>query len=272
MTGADTFRRPASAAGVQPHLNIGSKIMIKSILAFACFIVVILPFQATADEFDGDAEARIKALALEAILERPEIIEEAIARLQALEEERRLAAIQQTLTNRRDDLEYDPNAPVLGNPDGDVTVVEFFDYNCPFCKRAVEPIKELLATDDQVRLVYREWPILGEGSVFAARAALAAREQGKYEEMHWALMTGGRADAQSTIAIAEQLGLDIEKLREDMNAPEVIEHITLSMELAEQLSITGTPSFVVGNNVAPGLIPLAELEELIREARSAVNE
>ncbi|MCR9193843.1 MAG: DsbA family protein [Hyphomonas sp.] len=246
--------------------------MIKSILAFACLIILVLPSQAAADDFDADEKARIKALALEAILERPEIIEEAIARLQSLEEERRQAAIEQALTTRRDDLENDPNAPVLGNPDGDVTVVEFFDYNCPYCKRAVEPIKELLATDDQVRLVYREWPILGEGSVFAARAALAAREQGKYEEMHWALMTGGRADAQSTIAAAERLGLDIEKLREDMNAPEIIQHITVSMELAEQLSITGTPSFVVGTNVAPGLIPLTELEDLIRDARSAAND
>ncbi len=125
---------------------------------------------------------------------------------------------------KRQLLERDPNAPVLGNPEGDVTVVEFFDYNCPYCRRAMSEVQGLLDADQDVRLVYREWPILGEGSVFAAKAALAAREQGKYEEFHWALMgMEERAEEASVMRLAEEIGLDVEKLRADMDAPEVQE-------------------------------------------------
>ena len=106
---------------------------------------------------------------------------------------------------QRDILEKDPNAPVLGNPNGDVTIVEFFDYNCPYCRRVKPEIEALIAVDPNVRLVYREWPILSEGSVFAAQAALAARKQGLYEEFHWALMgLKGRADEASVMRAAEE--------------------------------------------------------------------
>ena len=214
-------------------------------------------------------EKRIKELALEAILEHPEIIEEAIIRLRQLQDDRQQQAALKTITERREEFLRDPNAPVFGNPDGDVTVVEFFDYNCPYCKKAAEPVSKLLAADGNVRLVYREWPILGEGSVFAARAALAARKQGKYEEMHVGLMSGRRADERYTIKLAENLGLDIEMLRRDMQAPEVEQHIALSMELAGGLGINGTPTFVIGEQLAPGLIPYEQLREMVAKARSS---
>jgi protein-disulfide isomerase len=113
---------------------------------------------------------------------------EAVAILEAQEDARKADQSVALMSSRRDVLERDPNAPVLGNVDGDVTIVEFFDYNCPYCKRVKPEIQALMAADPDIRLVYREWPILGEGSVFAARAALAARNQGKYEEFHWAMM------------------------------------------------------------------------------------
>ena len=167
-------------------------------------------------------------------------------------------------------MENDHNAPVLGNPEGDVTVVEFFDYNCPYCRRVKPHIEALLEEDPNVRLVYREWPILGDGSVFAARAALASREQGKYEEFHWALMgMAGRAEEASVIQVAEQVGLDIAQLRRDMEAPEIDAHIAASMELSRALGFNGTPSFVIGDALVPGVIEADQMIRLAEEARTA---
>ena len=170
-------------------------------------------------------------------------------------------------------MEQDPNAPVLGNPDGDVTVVEFFDYNCPYCRRAMPQVQGLLDGDPNVRLVYREWPILGDGSVFAAKAALAARNQGKYEEFHWAMMgMSGRAEEASVLRIAKEVGLDIGQLRRDMEAPEVQEHIASSMRLTQALGFNGTPSFVIGDALVPGFVEQSELEIYVSDARSDRDE
>ncbi|MEP3049001.1 MAG: DsbA family protein [Roseibium sp.] len=225
---------------------------------------------AFADTVETMSEEKVKELALEAILENPEIIELAIQRLQQMQRERDQATVVATLRAQRANLEQDSNAPVIGNPEGDITLVEFFDYNCPYCKRAKPLIEELLKTDPNIRVVFREWPVLGEGSVFAARAALAARNQDKYEEFHWALMSfRGRAEEESVLEIAKEVGLDIEKLRADMQAEEVNNHILLSMQLAEGLNITGTPSFVIGDTVLPGLPTQAQLAAAVSEAREA---
>lgn len=219
---------------------------------------------------DNLTEADIKRLALEAILENPQIVMDAVAILQQREEEAAAAARAATLSNQRQLLERDPNAPVIGNPDGDVTVVEFFDYNCPYCKRAAPEIEALIAADKNVRIVYREWPILSEGSVFAARAALAARNQGKYEEFHWALMDlEGRAEEASVLRVARGLGLDIDQLRVDMESQAVNDHIQTSMNLAKMLNFNGTPSFVIGEATVPGFVPFDELSRLVGEARPA---
>jgi protein-disulfide isomerase len=154
-----------------------------------CVIILaaamLMPTPLVAQDFTEDY---IKDLALQAIRENPQIVMEAAAILEAQEDARKADQSVALMSSRRDVLERDPNAPVLGNVDGDVTIVEFFDYNCPYCKRVKPEIQALMAADPDIRLVYREWPILGEGSVFAARAALAARNQGKYEEFHWAMM------------------------------------------------------------------------------------
>jgi len=167
-------------------------------------------------------------------------------------------------------LEQDPNSPNLGNPDGDVTVIEFFDYNCPYCRKAGQTVQELLASDANVRVIYREWPILGEDSVFASRAALAARAQGKYEEFHWALMNGeGRASEASILKLARHLDLDVEKLQADMTSPAVEAHIAQSSALARTLGFTGTPAFIVGDRTAPGMLSTDEITAMVAEARAA---
>jgi protein-disulfide isomerase len=193
---------------------------------------------------------------------------EAIAILEERAAQDRVTASADIIAAQRQLLERDSNAPVLANPDGDVTIVEFFDYNCPYCRRAVPAVEGLIEADPGIRLVYREWPILGEGSVFAARAALAARQQGFYEEFHWALMgMNGRAEERSVLRIAEEVGLDIDQLRADMEAPEVAEHIETSIRLADLLGITGTPTFILGDNLVPGAVEQEVLQRLVDEVR-----
>lgn len=214
------------------------------------------------------SEARIKELVAETLRENPELVLEALQTLETRQIEAEAAAALAVLNNERNLLERDPNAPVLGNPEGDVTVVEFFDYNCPYCKRAMPEVASLLAEDKNVRLVLREWPILSEGSAFAARAALASRKQGKYPEFHDALMgMRGQVEAQTVLRTAAEVGLDVEKLKADMLAPEVEEHIATSMRLAEALGFSGTPSFVVGDQLIPGFVDKAQLAEVVAAVR-----
>lgn len=234
--------------------------------AMSLVVTLLAPLASHADALSED---RVKELVLEAIRENPEIVLEAVQIIEQREQARQAAAAASVLSENRDLLENDPNAPVLGNPDGDVTVVEFFDYNCPYCRRVKPHIETLLDEDPNVKLVYREWPILGDGSVFAARAALAAREQGKYEEFHWALMgMQGRAEEASVIQVAQEIGLDIAQLRRDMQAPEIDAHIAASMEMSRRLGFNGTPSFVIGDALVPGVIEADQMIHLTQEARA----
>ena len=233
-----------------------------------CFAALI-PFTVSADELSED---RVKQLVYEAILENPQIIMDAVRLLEEQQQQGQQAAAAAVLQNERDRLERDPNAIVLANPDGDVTVVEFFDYNCPYCRRAMPQVDALIEQDPNVRLVYREWPILGDGSVFAAKAALASRKQGKYEEFHVAMMgMEGRAEERSVLRIAREVGLDIEQMRRDMEAPEVSEHIATSMELTRALGFNGTPSFVIGDALIPGFVEADVLIKQVEETRAAGN-
>lgn len=233
---------------------------------FAVCATAIIPAIATADTLSDD---QIKQLALEAILENPQIVMQAVALLDQQQQDAQQAAAAAVLSDQRDLLENDPNAPVLANPDGDVTVIEFFDYNCPYCRRATPQVDQVVAADSGVRLVYREWPILGEGSVFAARAALAARNQDLYEPFHVALMSmEDRANESTVIQVAREVGLDIPQLRADMNDPEIDAHIQTSMELAQALGFSGTPSFVVGDQLVPGFVEADILLDAVGQARA----
>jgi protein-disulfide isomerase len=233
-----------------------------SILAAVAALTLTAPVSA-----QDLSEADVKKLVLETILENPEIVMQAIDILRAKEDQDKEGAQEQAYLDNEELLKNDPNAPVLGNPDGDVTIVEFFDYNCGYCKRAMVAMQAVLKTDKNLRVVYREFPILSEGSIFAARAALASRAQGRYEEFHWALMSAQTADETSVMKIAEQIGLDVAKLRVDMDAPEVAEHIQTSRDLANAMQFTGTPSFIIGDEIVGGYIPQDVMEEVIADAR-----
>ena len=169
-------------------------------------------------------------------------------------------------------LERDPTAPVLGNPDGDITLSVFFDYNCPHCRKMVGPISELISSDPQLRVVYREWPVFGEGSDFAARASLASLETGKYWQFHTGLMAiKGRAEEASVLRVARQLGLDQATLRRGMEAEPVTRHIGLSFQLAEPMGLMGTPTFIAGDEAVFGEQSRADLADLVARGRRTLG-
>lgn len=239
--------------------------MKRLLIAFSMTLLMTLP--ATAQD-RSISEDDVRRLVLETILENPEIIMEAVAILQQREQEAQAAAAAAALQENRELLFNDPDAEVFGNPDGDVTLVEFFDYNCHYCRVAGPRVAELLESDPNLRIVMREFPILGEGSVEASRAALAARNQDGYEAFHWALLDmPGQAQLASALKLARDLGLDAEQLRADMDSPEVDSYIQTSRTLAAALGINSTPSFVIGDAVVPGALPLEDLQRLIEEQR-----
>jgi len=211
---------------------------------------------------DFEAQAR------QHLLQNPEIIVEA---LQQLEKRRQLAEtneLQTLIGDQRDEIFNDPTAPTAGNPNGDVTLVEFFDYNCPYCRKAAPDIRQAVKDDPKLKLVFKEWPILGPGSEFAAKAALASQRQGKYAAFHHALMShSGRVGEDTTLAVAKAIGLDVERLKQDMQDPAIADAIKRNRALAIDLRITGTPTFVVGDEIIRGLVDLATLQRSIAGAR-----
>ena len=208
---------------------------------------------ARADRMTEAQKTSLEKTIRDYLVKNPEILIEMSSEL-----ERRQAAAQQEIRNRSiaenaDRIFRSENALVAGNPNGDVTVVEFFDYNCGFCKRAFSDLLKLLENDDKVRVVFKEFPIFGERSEGAARVAVAARSQGRYFDVHSALLKArGQASEASALKIAEELGLDMTKLREDMKSPEVTGLIQDTRALAERLGVQGTPFYLVGDRVVPG--------------------
>jgi protein-disulfide isomerase len=203
------------------------------------------------------------------ILAHPEVLMEALQKLEERQREAEAADARQVLKARADDIFHNKQSPVGGNADGDVTLVEFFDYNCPYC-RQVEPIMEqALADDPKLRVVYKEFPILGPDSVFAAKAALAAERQGKYLAFHKALYEAKtRVTEPVVLKIAAETGIDVERMQNDMRQPEIQALIDHNMGLAQALRITGTPGFVVGDQIFPGATNLATMKKLIEQARN----
>lgn len=224
------------------------------------------PLQSTpapADQPDAFGE-RVRAY----LLAHPEVIFEAAQLYQQKQQAAQAEAAKQTIATKADEILRDPTAPVAGNEAGDVTLVEFFDYNCKYCRVVAPTIAEVLGADAGLRLVYKELPILGDGSAAAARVALAAERQGKYHELHRLLMSAsGSVTEESALTAAEGLGLDIGRLRRDMADPAIAVAIARNQALAAELGINGTPGFVIGEQIVPGAIDRGTLTDLIAKAR-----
>jgi len=211
------------------------------------------------------------------ILAHPEVLIESLQRGKLKAQENFVAATRSKIVAFRKDLVEDANAPVLGNPAGDVTLVEFFDYRCPYC-RQVEPwLQTLIKEDSGIRLVQKELPILGPASVYAAHVALAALKQGKHTAFHNALMAKegnideGDIHEDLISKVAESVGLNIDQMKVDMNSPDVEAEIQRTSEIARLLGLTGTPGFIVGTVLVPGATDLATLKSMVDDSRHGLN-
>jgi protein-disulfide isomerase len=202
------------------------------------------------------------------LMNNPEVIVQAVQGLEARKQREELTEAQDTLKARADEIFRDPGSPVGGNAQGDVTLVEFFDYNCPYCRKMAPVLIDAEKADPQLRIVFKEFPILGPGSEFAARAALAAQRQMRYEAFHHALMAvKEKVDANNVLTTAANVGLDVERLKTDMQDPAVQAAIDRNMALAAALRINGTPGFVVGDQILRGATDLNVLQGMISQAR-----
>ena len=188
--------------------------------------------------------------------------------LERKQDSQRDTLAQKAIQENRAGLLSDPESPITGNPNGDVTIVEFSDYQCPYCKRAHATVKSVLAADSKVELVFKDLPILGEPSRIAALAALAARAQNKHLALHDALMEfNGKLDRDRIMEIAGSVGLDVAKLQKDMEDPKLKAIIERNMALASALGVRGTPAFVIGNQFVPGAVDADTLKQMITDAR-----
>jgi protein-disulfide isomerase len=211
---------------------------------------------------------QIEKIVRDYLLREPEVVLQALQEIQRREAEATAERQRAAIAKHQQKLLDDPHTPIGGNPDGDVTLVEFFDYRCAYCRRVVASLRELLDEDQGLRVVFKEMPVLGPDSVRAARAALASRKQNGYVPFHFALMATDDLSLAGIRAAAKAVGLDPDRLEADMDAPEVSAVIEANYALAQELGIEGTPAFVIGGQLIPGAIEKARLEQLIDEARS----
>lgn len=217
------------------------------------------PSALSQDVFDTAIERYIRT--------HPEVIEQSLQALEAKREAELRDRQKAALAARQDELLHDPSSPVSGNLKGEITLVEFYDYRCGYCKRAASAVTELQKVDPRVRVVYKDFPILGEPSELAAKAALASRAQGKHQAFHEALLAS-HADMtkKEILKIAVRVGLNAKRLEADMANPKWQAVIDKNRALARELGISGTPGFIVGNELVPGALDLNGLKELIARA------
>jgi|SRR3954470_3171565 protein-disulfide isomerase len=227
---------------------------------------------ASAQSFSDSQRGEIESMVRNYLIAHPEVLEEAMAELSkrqaAAETEKHEASIAsnaQTIFNS-------PRGVVLGNKDGDVTFVEFFDYNCGYCKRAMTDMLDLMKADPKLKVVLKEFPVLSQASVEAAQVGVAVRMQDptgkKYLDFHQRLLGGrGQADKAHALTAAKEAGLDMAKLEKDLTGPEVRATIEENFKLAEAMGMNGTPSYVIGKQVVIGAVGLESLKEKIGVAR-----
>lgn len=251
--------------------------MIHRFLSMAA--AVALPFGMAAapvkadSRFDKGQQREIRKIVRDYLMQHPEVIVEAIQEMRRRDEAARLKATVRAIEDNRDALLRNAADPVGGDRSGTATVVEFFDYNCGWCKRAYPHLLAAVKADGDARIVFKEYPILSPSSRFAARAALAAARQGRYREMHDRLMRHrGALDETRIMAIAAQIGLDIPRLETDMAAPETEAAIEANLALAARLGIRGTPAFVIGDKVFPGMMRTRDYAGELARARKECAE
>jgi protein-disulfide isomerase len=242
------------------------------VVALGLLILMTPNLAAAAEALSAAEKAEVEAVIHDYILNNPEVL---IDSLRRMEERQRQVAEQESgkaIAANRTALEQDPSSPVAGNAQGDVTVVEFFDYQCGYCKKALPVVQELLKTDPNVRWVFKDLPILGPDSVTAAQAAAAAWQiaPDKYLPFHVALMESrGELNEARVLELARKVGIDADRLKQAKADPAIAEKLSRTLELAKKLQINGTPAFVIGGQLVPGAIDIATMRQLVAAARSS---
>ncbi len=231
-------------------------------LLAALVMVMSAQMPATAEITETD-RAALNEIIRDYILANPEVVREALIELGQREERERVEMAMSILRE-------DAGDPILGNPDGNFVIYEFTDYNCGYCKRVFQPLQELLASDSEIRLVIKEFPILSQTSVLAAQAGIAAQAQGVFPEFHVAMMTArGAISMESILDAAQTAGADTARLQADMNSPAVAAIIDRTRAAAQALEISGTPGLVIGSQVIPGAISIEQMREIVAAERAA---
>ena len=213
-------------------------------------------------DIDQKDRAEMRQVIEQYIRNNPEVLRDALVSLSTREEAERVQAGIMVVRN-------DGGDPVMGNPNGSLTIYEFSDYNCGYCKRMFSTIMQILVANDDVRIVIKEFPILSKSSVTAAKAGIAAQKQGKFKSFHTEMMTyRGQVNDASIMQAADDAGLNLAQLKQDMDSPETTAIITRTRSAAAALSINGTPGLVIGDTVIPGAIGIEELQTVINKERT----
>lgn len=213
-------------------------------------------------------EGQIESVIAAYLQDHPEVVWTALENAQKKVEQQKAQQTASNLVDLKSKIFDNAADPFLGNANGDVTLVEFFDYRCPYCKRVAPDIDALISEDSKIKVVLKEFPILGPESVYAAKLALAAQRQGQYEQMHRALMAH-RGDYTEAVLLdlAKNIGLDLDRLKIDVTDPSIAGAVEGNLDLGRSIGIGGTPAFVIGRKVVPGAISVDELKQLVVEAR-----
>jgi protein-disulfide isomerase len=231
--------------------------------------MMALTWPVSAQSFNDQQKQEMGDFIRSYLLEHPEILREMADKLEQQDQQDEQIARTEGLAKQKDVVFRHDGDAVIGNPKGDVTIVEFMDYNCGWCKRSVGEVQALVEKDKNLRIVLKEFPIFGQHSEFAAKAALASIKQRKYWPFHQAMFTHeGQITDQVVLEIAKSQGLDVAKLNEDMKDQKVLNTISTNYDLAKTLKLNGTPAFIVDNKVFPGYLPLDALEAAIAEVRA----
>jgi protein-disulfide isomerase len=244
--------------------------VIKRQVAVLLEILLVVGFTVPRVSAEGPSPAdptwqrSIEEIVQQYIRAHPEVIEESLRALEARRQAEEKERVRKVIVARQADLLQDPSSPVSGNLKGDVTVVEFLDNRCGFCKRVAGSVTQLQEDDPRVRVIYKNFPILGEASELAAKAALASNAQGRYKQFHEALLAARtELTKEQVLHIAADVGLDAKQIETEMDNPEWTTTIEKNRALAKELGITGTPAFIVGTELHPGAMDVKALKELI---------
>lgn len=245
----------------------------RSLLLLPVLALALVPVSSRAADALTPAQTdQINKLIHDYFMNNPKALIDAIEHAEASVKQDEQGQAKELLQSHREELEQDPTSPVLGNAKGDVTIVEFFDYRCPYCKASAPLIADLLAQDKKIRLVLKDFPILGKDSVFASRVALVAQKHGKYAEFYkamFALKTPVNND--TTLDVAKSLGFDPAQVKKEMEASEIDTIIKHNYDLAKAINAEGTPAFVIGDTLSPGALTLDGLKTQIAAARAKLK-